>query len=466
MSLPSGYKKLEYIQSSGTQYIDTGFQANNNTRVTATIEVMDVSATCYLFGCRDSQSDSYKNRYGIINKTGGILRSDYGDGSGLSFSTKITNGLSLSIDKNKAKCSVNSKTVTNTAATFQSRYSIGIFAINEAGTGAYRTSMKLFSFQIYDNDTLVRDFIPCKNSTGAIGLWDDVNSAFYANAGTGVFAAGAEIVEDKDHKVLIDGTEHIATKITMLVDGTGYKTKKGRVLIDGTGYDIPFASGTPISDLPVGSVVKISVNGALREFLIVNQGLPSSIYDTSCDGTWLLMKDIYTVLLWNATDSSKLAGSMIIGNMNNGFLNLIDSSVKDAIKQVKIPYLTEGGNYGYILSGANGLDVKIFPLSGFEVGLDKSISSGIPEDGAKLSYFETGAGTSANNKRIAYMDGAVKEWWLRSPMIDRNVSWYVHYIRTYGNNGSTIANYASYGARPAFILPFDTVVTDDGIILG
>lgn len=43
----------------------------------------------------------------------------------------------------------------------------------------------------------------------------------------------------------------------------------------------------------VGSIVKIKVNGAAKDFIIVHQGKPSSVYDDSCNGTWLLMKDIY-----------------------------------------------------------------------------------------------------------------------------------------------------------------------------
>ena len=51
--------------------------------------------------------------------------------------------------------------------------------------------------------------------------------------------------------------------------------------------------GTPISDLPVGNAIKLNVGGNPLEFLIVHQGLPGDSYDESCDGAWLLMKDIY-----------------------------------------------------------------------------------------------------------------------------------------------------------------------------
>ena len=53
------------------------------------------------------------------------------------------------------------------------------------------------------------------------------------------------------------------------------------------------ASAT-IGTKAVGSIVKIKINGVLTDFIIVHQGLPGAMYDSSCDGTWVLMKDCYT----------------------------------------------------------------------------------------------------------------------------------------------------------------------------
>ena len=56
--------------------------------------------------------------------------------------------------------------------------------------------MRVYWFKIYDNGTLARDFVPCKNASGAVGLYDTVDGQFYANAGTGTFTAGPEIIPD------------------------------------------------------------------------------------------------------------------------------------------------------------------------------------------------------------------------------------------------------------------------------
>ena len=205
-----------------------------------------------------------------------------------------------------------------------------------------------------------------------------------------------------------------------------------------------------ISSLAVGTTVRLNINNSPKEFIIVHQGKPSSIYDESCNGTWLLMKDIYENRQWHSSDVNKLESSTIHSYLNSTFLNLFDSNIKDAIKQVKIPYRKNGGSGGTNQSGANGLSCKIFLLSGYEVGWTSSDNQYFPQDGAKLSYFESGTGTSAKNKRIANLNGSTARWWLRSPGTNNtNVVWYVY---SNGNYGSSRASYST-GIRPALILP-------------
>ena len=266
-------------------------------------------------------------------------------------------------------------------------------------------------------------------------------------------------------KVEVGGTGRDLKGGKALIGGTAYAIKKGRTLKDGTGYDISLTSGTPISELPVGSTVKIAVNGTLRDFLIVHHGLPSSMYDDSCNGTWLLMKEIYTKTNWAPSYVYNYSTSAINNYLNSDFLNLLDSIIKDAIQQVKIPdYMTNGG-LPDIHYGANGVSCKIFLLSGYEVGWSYDVSMQFPEDGAKLSYFESGTSTSANNKRMA-TDGktdwqATQTWWLRSDYTaNLDKAWYVGFDGTY----DWVEKSRGAGCRPAFILPFDTLVFDDGTI--
>ena len=122
-----------------------------------------------------------------------------------------------------------------------------------------------------------------------------------------------------------------------------------------------------ISTLAVGSSVYLNVGGVRKEFLVVHQGLPSSMYDASCNGTWLLMKDIYENRKWHSSNVNKYETSDINTYLNGPFFNLFDSNIKDAIKQVKLPYRKGGGSGGTTQQGANGLPCKIFLLSAPEV---------------------------------------------------------------------------------------------------
>ena len=211
-----------------------------------------------------------------------------------------------------------------------------------------------------------------------------------------------------------------------------------------------------MSALEIGRSIKLNLNGTPWEWLVVHQGLPSAIYDASCDGTWLLMKDIYENRQWNDTRANVLETSTVQSYLNGNFLNLFDGNIKGAIKQVKIPYRSGGGSGGTNQSGANGLLTKSFLLSGYEVGWTTSNNSYFPVDGAKLDYFTTSIG--GNSKRIANLNGSATYWWLRSQFTG-NVT-YVWVVKSNGDYDVTGAS-VSYGIRPAIILPSDMLVTGD-----
>ena len=201
-----------------------------------------------------------------------------------------------------------------------------------------------------------------------------------------------------------------------------------------------------LSTKAVGSIVKIKVNGAAKDFIIVHQGLPSSAYDASCNGVWVVMKDIYTTSTFGNNNSYK--DSSIHSYLNSTFYNLIDSQIRAVIKQVKIPYTNSG-----VQSGANGLSTKVFLLSGTEVGF--SGVSYMNTEGAKLSYFDSAS------KRVAYNGSSAAIWWLRSPYTSSSDS--VWSVRSGGSGGGWYCR-DSYGVRPAFVLPSSLVVSDDGTV--
>lgn len=208
----------------------------------------------------------------------------------------------------------------------------------------------------------------------------------------------------------------------------------------------------------IGSTVKIKVNGTVKDFIIVQQGNPNTgTYDSSCDGTWLLMKDIYTTSTFGNSNSYKDSG--IHTYLNGTFYSLIDSDIRNAIKQVKIPYQNGTGSGGSLATGSNGLSTKVFLLSGYEVGWTTSDNGYFPKDGVRLAYF--GNSSSGNSKRIAYNGSSAAIWWLRSPDASNNGN-------VWSGNTDGSYNYGWYnnscGVRPAFILPSTLVVSDDGTV--
>ena len=169
------------------------------------------------------------------------------------------------------------------------------------------------------------------------------------------------------------------------------------------------------------------------------------------------MKNIYTASKYNNNNSYK--DSSVNTYLNETFYNLIDSNIRAAIKQVKIPYQNGTGSSGSLATGSNGLSTKVFLLSGYEVGWTTSDNSSFPRDGARLDYFGNSSG--GDSKRVANAGSAATSWWLRSPHISNdNYIWYVK------SNGSFDYwyYYNTFGIRPAFILPSTLVISDDGTV--
>lgn len=221
------------------------------------------------------------------------------------------------------------------------------------------------------------------------------------------------------------------------------------------------SSGTNIGNLDVGTEIILNENGAPVNYLIVNQGIPSnsSLYDASCNGSWCLRKDIAENRQWNSSYSNAYGSSTINAYLNGDWLDRYDPNVLEAIVQAKIPYVNGTGNSA-VASGSSGLSCKIFLLSGREVGFSTSDNQYFPNDGAKLSYFESGTGSSALNKRIAKLNGSAVYWWLRSPYTINTRSVWV--VNSYGYWDSNPCIY-SFGIRSTIIFPFDFKISDSQI---
>ena len=213
--LPRGYTRLQYIESTGTQYINTGFKPNQDTRVIFSGYNLSTSSS-WIYGTRHANGNTQfcangQNTYSVR----------YGTGSAQLGTLPVGD---FDIDQNKNAYSYNGTTGTITAQTFACDYPMYLFAINAAGSvSTGRFTGRLYSCQIYDNGVLIRNFIPCQDSTGEVGLWDIVNSEFYPNLGTGEFVAGA--VEVFSPLVYLESTG------TQYIDTNFYPNQNTRVVV-------------------------------------------------------------------------------------------------------------------------------------------------------------------------------------------------------------------------------------------
>ena len=224
--------------------------------------------------------------------------------------------------------------------------------------------------------------------------------------------------------------------------------------------------------LAVGDSVWLNVDGVLTEFLVIQQGKPNStLYDDSCNGTWLMMKDLYVKQVWGFSDAN-YSQSSVHEYLNGAFIGLLDSYVEAQIKQVKIPYIyyeefynDREDDYEYpevTKYGADGLSTKVFLLSGCEIGVtlggdNYNDRTPMPVDGACLEYFNGTSHMGSDAKRVALYGEASAEWWLRTPLFDTDA--FVYYVTQYGTaTDASMFSSPMYGVRPTFILDSNTQV--------
>jgi len=198
--LPSGYVELQYIQSNGTQYIDTGIQSSANLKVV--LDVSDVQTkselSClfgkiYFYFVSSTSNTSYY--YDVcINDSGNIIARAGIPNVVILAKNEDGSRFTVTLDAKNGKASLNdeSKSITVTQ-----KYPMNIFLLctNWLGNKAAQrvqsfADAKLHSCQMYNSDSIVRNFIPCISASGEIGLYDSVSEKFYGNAGTGAFIAG------------------------------------------------------------------------------------------------------------------------------------------------------------------------------------------------------------------------------------------------------------------------------------
>jgi len=195
--LPAGYTQVAYIESTGTQYIDTGIKPNQNTKVEMVVsDWHSGDNSTAVFGAGASSSD----RYEIFITSGGAYRSYYAGAYKNFGDTSAENKVVVSRAGNVS--TIDGVSVTNDAATFSLTRSLYLMAYNSNGEATRFAPLKTYSCQVWgDGVSLDRDYVTCiQDSTGAAGVYDMVDNVFEHSAGTEEFIAGPTC-SDVAHKI-------------------------------------------------------------------------------------------------------------------------------------------------------------------------------------------------------------------------------------------------------------------------
>lgn len=186
------YETLNYISSTGTQYIDLDLKPTSNTRVECDVQVYEWSSFATIFGCRDASSQTASQAYVMAVSSANTFRSDY---FGDSKSTNVNSHLNrVEIIKNKNVVSITgdneNASIINANTTGESTYNLYLFAMNNIGSASLFVKARLYSCKVYEGDMLIRDLVPSKDANGTIGLYDKITNIFFTNKGTGIFGNG------------------------------------------------------------------------------------------------------------------------------------------------------------------------------------------------------------------------------------------------------------------------------------
>ena len=215
-NLPDGYQQVEYIESNGAQYIDTGIVADSNIVETITsFSTSNSNTTMWLGGSENTKTDEITKKYQTLPYIENNTMFFYVGESEKIASQSIEQDTYYKViqtytDSNEddnttggnLKVTVNNEEIYNSAfsGTIKNNRNIWLFANNdEAGNYKY-SSIKLKEFKYYKDNLIALELVPCyRTSDNVIGMYDMVSGTFFTNSGTGSFSKGEDI-----KKVVID----------------------------------------------------------------------------------------------------------------------------------------------------------------------------------------------------------------------------------------------------------------------
>lgn len=183
--LPDGYTKVNYIESSGTQYIDTGYIPNANTKIEIKC-LLIVGGGGLTFGNRMPAEGGGDDIYYSLASASGKVTFFYNQRVRVISDLNLGDFVDFSVESNKVN--FNGVEYDNITIDQFPTYPIILFGLNNADTIAL-SSTKIGRTKIYENNVLIHDYIPCyRNSDSVGGMYDVIVEEFLTNDGTGDFS--------------------------------------------------------------------------------------------------------------------------------------------------------------------------------------------------------------------------------------------------------------------------------------
>lgn len=267
-----GFTQLEYIESDGTQWIDTGITPNDSTGVLLEASVPNASKENRLIGVKDSENFGFSigTYSGKMSFSFGSVISQKSDWN-ISNNTKFTAKLNYLGDR---KATVNTGS-EYTISTLSSGLSESMVLFGQYNNGISTSISRIYNCKISDDESLVRDLIPAiRNKDNATGMYDNVTGMFYINDGSGDFIAGPEVQEI-----------NMGGKTTNLFD------------ISKAEYSTPGYDEHTITISADGKLTAKNANGSSSARVYLS---------LSADELGLINGETYTIVVWSDNFSTKL----------------------------------------------------------------------------------------------------------------------------------------------------------------
>lgn len=216
-------RQLEYLESSGTQWIDTGFIPNRNSRYVITFKYATLPNTwSSVMSGRDGNTNT-ANAFGVYINQSNCARISTGKDDGLTINNPILTNTLYTIDANIKTGIVSYNNIGYTEGPYNrdGTKSLYLFAANDNGSASFKASVRIYSIKLYSNDTLIHDFVPVLDDNNIPCMYDTVSEVFFYNQGTGDFIAGpiAGIVTDYVVDSVVINVDKLFIKNCPLCDG-------------------------------------------------------------------------------------------------------------------------------------------------------------------------------------------------------------------------------------------------------